>query len=75
MARPDRTIQTYSVDGQSLQCHKCERRLDTKDIAMFLRTKPTDAFTAWCPTCTYWVAAKAAEALEAGELTAVTVSF
>jgi hypothetical protein len=75
MARPDRTIQTYSVDGQSLQCQKCERRLDTKDIAMFLRTNPADAFTAWCPACTYWVAAKAAEALEAGELTPVIVTF
>jgi hypothetical protein len=42
---------------------------------MFMRTQPTDAFNAWCAACTRWVVTKAAEALEADEVTAVTVLF
>ena len=75
MASPERTIQAYSVDGQTVQCMRCERKLDTKDIAMFIRTRPTEAFSAWCSECTRWVVSKAAEALEAGELTPVIVTF
>ena len=75
MESPDRTIQAYSVDGQSVQCMKCERILQTKDIAMFIRTEPTDAFSAWCPACTRWVVSKAAEAFEGEGVTAVTVLF
>jgi hypothetical protein len=75
MASPDRTIQAYSVDGETVQCMKCERILHAKNIAMFLRTRPTEAFTAWCAACTYWVVFQAAEALEAGEPTPVTVRF
>jgi hypothetical protein len=54
---------------------KCERKLHTKDIAMFIRTRPSEAFSAWCPACTRWVVSKAAEALEAEGVTAVTVLF
>ena len=75
MASPERTIQAYSVDGETVQCMKCERTLHTKDIAMFIRTRPTDAFSAWCAACTRWVVSKAAEALEAEGVMAVTVLF
>jgi len=75
MASPERTIQAYSVDGQTVQCMRCERKLDTKDIAMFIRTRPTEAFSAWCSECTRWVVSKAAEALEAEGVMAVTVLF
>ena len=75
MASPERTIQAYSVDGETVQCMKCERTLHTKQIAMFIRTRPTDAFSAWCPDCTRWVVSKAAEALEPDELPAITVLF
>jgi hypothetical protein len=54
---------------------RCERKLDTKDIAMFIRTRPTEAFSAWCSECTRWVVSKAAEALEAEGVMAVTVLF
>ena len=75
MARPDRTIQAYSADGETVQCMKCERKLHTKDIAMFIRTRPSEAFSAWCPACTRWVVSKAAEAFEGEGVTAVTVLF
>jgi hypothetical protein len=54
---------------------KCERTLHTKDIAMFIRTRPSEAFSAWCAECTRWVVTKAAEALEAEGVMAVTVLF
>ena len=75
MASPDRTIQAYSADGETVQCMRCERPLHTKDIAMFIRTKPSDAFNAWCPVCTQWMVSKAAESLEASELPDILVLF
>ena len=75
MASPDRTIQAYSADGETVQCMKCERILHAKNIAMFIRTKPSDAFSAWCPACTRWMVSKAAEAIDGGELPDVIVLF
>ena len=75
MASPERTIQAYSVDGETVQCMKCERKLHTKDIAMFIRTRPSQAFSAWCPACTTWMISKAAEALGAEGFPAITVLF
>ena len=75
MASPERTIQAYSVDGETVQCMKCERKLHTKDIAMFIRTRPIEAFSAWCPLCTCWVVSMAAAALEAEGVPAITVLF
>jgi hypothetical protein len=75
MASPERTIQAYSVDGETAQCMRCERILHTNDIAMFIRSRPTDAFSAWCAACTHWVVIKAAEGLEAEGVMAVTVLF
>jgi hypothetical protein len=75
MVNPDRTIQAYSADGETVQCLKCERTLHTKEIAMFIRTSPTDAFSAWCPVCTRWMVSKAAEALDASELPEILVLF
>lgn len=47
----ERTIQTYSPDGETVLCMKCQKSLKTEDVAMFIRSDPADAFSAWCPTC------------------------
>ena len=75
MAMPDRTIQAYSANGETVQCMRCERPLHTKEIAMFIRTNPADAFSARCAVCTRWMVSKAAESLEAAELPDVLVLF
>ena len=75
MASPKQTIQAYSADGETVQCMKCERPLHTKNIAMLMRTKPTDAFNAWCAACTAWFVHKAADRLEGWQDSEVLVLF
>ena len=75
MVSPDRIIQAYSADGETVQCMKCERSLHTKDIAMLIRTTPTDAFNAWCPTCTLWVVKQAALGLDISEIGEIVTLF
>jgi len=69
------TISAYSDDGIHAQCMRCAQHLDPDDVAMFIRTKPADCFSAWCPKCTRWVMTLAAKALDVEDDLGVVILF
>jgi hypothetical protein len=52
MAEADRTVPVYGMEFEALECFRCEKQLHMKQVAMLLRTRPTDAFSCWCSGCT-----------------------
>ncbi len=68
-------LSAYSHDGEAMDCMRCQKRLHMKDVAMMIRTRPTDAFNAWCPACTRWVMLLAASQLDEELPTPLVVLF
>lgn len=60
-------MQAYCDSEQRLHCMKCQEVLEANDVAMFVRTSPSDAFNTWCPKCTLWIMHHAANDLDVAE--------
>jgi hypothetical protein len=75
MAEADRTVPVYGMDFEALQCFRCEKQLHMKQVALLMRTRPTDAFNAWCSACTLWIVRQAQAGMDAQGLPPLTVLF
>lgn len=61
-----RVVQAYADSDETLHCMRCNHSLDVTDVAMFIRSDPSDAFNAWCPRCALWILKLAADQLDGG---------